>query len=121
MSPIRLVKLVTFVLGVSLTSIAVQAAITHTTHNLNLRSGPDTTYPPISVIPAGAAIDVLNCGTSWCHVHWSSHLGYVNGSYLLTHATVVVAPLAHVHPYAHTAVVAHPTVVVVQRCRFLFC
>src|SRR5437762_14083868 len=112
-----------------LSSAAAKAAITHVTHNLNMRSGPDSTYHPVAIIPAGAAIDVLNCGSVWCHVHWASHLGYVNGYYLKTHVTVVVAPLILVqhHVVTHHIVaepVVHHTVVhhhVVKTCRYLFC
>src|SRR5436305_2151472 len=90
-------------------SASAQAAITHVTHNLHLRSGPDTSYHPIAIIPAGAAIDVLDCGSVWCHVHWASHLGYVNGYYLKTHVTVVVAPLILVQHHVVTHhVVAEP-------------
>ena len=113
----RFIRLAACILSVSFMSVAAEAALTHTTHNLNLRSGPDTTYPPISIIPAGAAIDVMGCGAVWCHIHWAGHLGYVNGDYLLTHVTVVVAPLAHVevHHVVHHHVVAH------QQCKYLFC
>ena|SRR5436190_5853252 len=110
-----------------LSSAAANAAITHVTHNLNMRSGPDSTYHPIAIIPAGAAIDVLDCGSVWCHVHWASHVGYVNGYYLRTHATVVVAPLTHVHHVVHHEVVPHTVVThhvvhhQVKTCNFLFC
>jgi len=107
---------------------SAQAAFTHVTHNLNVRAGPDTSYHPIAIIPAGAMIDVLSCGAIWCHVHWASHVGYVNGYYLSTHVTVAVAPLTHVHHVVTHHVVAEPvvhhTVIhhhVVQPCRYLFC
>jgi uncharacterized protein YraI len=107
--------------GILLGSGAAGAAITHTTHNLHLRSGPAVSYAPISVIPSGAAIDVLSCGTAWCHVHWSGHVGYVNGDYLLTHATVIVTAMTHVHGY-HAVHIHAPVVVhVAKPCRYLFC
>src|SRR4029079_18833330 len=60
------------IVGFGLFSAAdAKAAITHVTHSLNLRSGPDTTYPPVAIVPAGALIDVLDCGSTWCHVHWA--------------------------------------------------
>src|SRR4051812_706007 len=122
-------KLFVCVLGLLLNSAFAEATITHTTHNLNLRSGPDVSYPPISIIPAGAAIDVMSCGAYWCHIHWAAHLGYVNGDYLLTHETVLVAPIEHVHDYViahpvvHQDVVVHHEVVIhhVNTCRYLFC
>src|SRR4051812_6925567 len=123
----RIMQAAAFVASVSLGSLAGQAAITHTTHNLNLRSGPGTAYAPTAIIPATSAIDVLSCGGQWCRVHWVGHVGYVNGHYLATHATVIVAPLMHYHAvHVATPVVVHhvqPVVVVhhVHKCSYLFC
>lgn len=125
-------KLIFAAMSVGIFTASAEAAITHVTHNLNLRAGPDTSYHPMAIIPAGAAIDVLDCGAVWCHVHWASHLGYVNGYYLSTHVTVEVAPLVHIvqehHIVTHHVVpgpVVHHTVVhhhvVTPPCRYLFC
>ena len=38
------------------------AAITHTTTNLNLRAGPGTHHRVKAIIPAGAPIDIESCG-----------------------------------------------------------
>jgi uncharacterized protein YraI len=128
MSVHQMLKLAIVGFGLFLAADA-KAAITHVTHNLNLRSGPDTTYPPVAIVPAGALIDVLDCGSTWCHVHWASHLGYVNGYYLSSHVTVVVAPIAHVHHVVHHVAVPEPIVthhvvhhhVVKKTCNYLFC
>ena len=80
----------------ALAPAAAQAAVTHTTANLNLRAGPGTHYPVRNVIPAGAAIDVHSCGHAWCYTTWAGHLGYVNHDYLVHHVTVAVTPIVHV-------------------------
>jgi len=45
---------------------AVSAATV--TDNLNLRSGPGTSYSVIGWMPVGSDILVLSCGRSWCRV-----------------------------------------------------
>ena len=72
-------------------------SMTHVTHNLNLRAGPATSYPVVKIIPVGAEIDISACGQTWCSIIWAGHHGYVNGLYLVSHVTVAVSPLAHVH------------------------
>jgi uncharacterized protein YraI len=49
-------------LGLWLYSTSFDAAVTHTTANLNLRSGPSTTHKVRAVIPAGAEINIHSCG-----------------------------------------------------------
>ena len=87
------VAFISFVLGLWLYSSASDAAVTHTTANLNLRSGPSTSHKVKAVIPAGAAIDIHSCGHTWCYMGWAGHEGYVHSDYLRHHVTVVVAPL----------------------------
>ena len=96
MSLNRFVALACAAFAISLAPIAAQAALTHTTSNLNLRGGPGTHYPVRKVIPAGAAIDVHSCGQSWCYTTWAGHQGYVNHDYLIHHVTVVITPVVHV-------------------------
>src|SRR5947208_3266615 len=116
-------KLMAAIMSAGMFSATAEATITHVTHNLNLRSGPDTSYHPIAIVPAGATIDVLACGAIWCHVHWASHIGYVNGYYLKTHVTIAVDPLMHVHHVIAEPVVLHTVVHhhVVKTCSYLFC
>ena len=96
MSLFRFVALAGVASALSLAPVAAEAALTHTTSNLNLRAGPGTQYPVKKVVPAGAVIDVHNCGHSWCYALWASHHGYVNHDYLLRHVTVQVYPIVHV-------------------------
>ena len=90
----RLGVFVSSALGLWLYSTSSDAAVTHTTANLNLRSGPSTSHKVKAVIPAGAAIDIHSCGHTWCYMGWAGHEGYVHSDYLVHHVTVVVAPLS---------------------------
>jgi uncharacterized protein YraI len=98
------VAFISSALGLWLYSSASYAAVTHTTANLNLRSGPSTSHKVKAIIPAGAAIDIHSCGHTWCYMGWAGHEGYVHSDYLKHHVTVVVAPLhvhvVHVHEHA---------------------
>jgi uncharacterized protein YraI len=97
MSLLRFVTVAGVALGLSLAPMVAYAAHpanTHTTHNLNLRTGPGMGYPVQAVVPAGAAIDINSCGVEWCHVYWGAAAGYVAGRYLATSVTVQVTPLA---------------------------
>jgi uncharacterized protein YraI len=90
------------VLSLWFCSTASNAAVTHTTANLNLRSGPSTTHKVRAVIPAGAEINIHSCGHTWCYMGWAGHEGYVHSDYLVHHVTVVVAPLVpEVHVHEH--------------------
>jgi len=59
---------------------AANAAVVQT--DLNLRSGPGTGYGVVTVLPAGAEVDVLGCSGGWCRVAWGSAQGYASASYL---------------------------------------
>ncbi len=60
------------------------AATGYVTTNLNVRAGPSTQYPAVSVFPAGAAVDVIGCtsGPGWCDVQAGGVRGWVSASYL---------------------------------------
>ncbi|MFA6264723.1 MAG: SH3 domain-containing protein [Pseudolabrys sp.] len=82
--------------GALLLSAGVAAAATAET-DLNMRSGPGTSYRVINTIPAGGDVDVLGCSGAWCRVNWQGSVGYASASYLgggggYTAAPVYVAP-----------------------------
>src|SRR4051794_23094331 len=104
MALVRFITTAGLALGLSFAPFVADAAITHTTHNLNLRSGPSTHYMVRTVIPAGSSIDILGCGSEWCSVHWAGEAGYVDGHYLVSSVTVEVAPLLTYAAHAHIVV-----------------
>jgi uncharacterized protein YraI len=77
-------------------SQAADAAVTHTTANLNLRAGPGTHNRIIRTIPAGSLVDIHSCGTRWCYLSWGPHTGFSDGNFLRSHVTIAVSPLNHV-------------------------
>lgn len=71
------------VMAVALPALA-EAANGYATANVNLRAGPSTGYPAVTVIPAGAGVDIYGCmsGANWCDVGFAGIRGWVSGSYL---------------------------------------
>ena len=88
-----------FIAGLALAMLltvgtAAAGQLTTTTSNLNLRQGPGLQYRVVIVIPAGAQMEVVSCGGTWCVVNFAGALGYVDGNYLVTSVTIQVSPLA---------------------------
>jgi hypothetical protein len=50
--------------------------------DLNMRSGPGTSYRVVSVIPEGTTVDVRGCTGSWCRVSYGGRAGYASANYL---------------------------------------
>lgn len=69
---------------------AVAATATHgmTTANVNFRTGPDTQFPAVTVIPYGAPVVILGCleDRSWCDVVYYGERGWVHAAYLQSQA-----------------------------------
>ena len=63
---------------------AAHAAPGYSTVNLNLRTGPDTEFPRVDVIPEGDPIEVLGClrDESWCDIVWERNRGWVFSEYI---------------------------------------
>lgn len=63
---------------------AALAAPGFTTGNVNMRAGPDTAYPRVTVIPPGQPVEIVGClyNQSWCDVIWGRARGWVYGEYL---------------------------------------
>lgn len=76
-----LVALAVLTAGVSTTSAAT---VSVATAKVNLRAGPSTTYPVVTVVPQGARILTLGCAAdyAWCDVAFGSYRGWVSASYL---------------------------------------
>lgn len=56
----------------------------YVTGNVNLRAGPDSSYPSVARLPAGAAVAIEGCvdGWSWCDVAAGNNRGWVAGNFL---------------------------------------
>lgn len=52
--------------------------------DLNMRTGPSTAFPVITVLPANAIVSVFGCaqGSNWCNVAWNGASGWAYASYL---------------------------------------
>lgn len=59
-------------------SISVQ----FTTANLNLRSGPGTSYSILAVMPKGSEVSVISTSNGWSKVTYSGKTGYASSAYL---------------------------------------
>lgn len=77
--------------GALLLSAGVVSAAT-VTDNLNLRSGPGTSYSVIGWVPVGSDISVLSCGRSWCRVMvWSGSEAYASRKFISSGGPVYAA------------------------------
>jgi len=77
---------------------AAQAAQGFATANVNIRTGPDTEFPSVGVIPEGTPVDVGGClrDESWCDVRWGSEQGWVFSEYLALSYRGEMTPLPDV-------------------------
>ncbi len=68
---------------VALPAIA-EAAEGFATANVNMRSGPSTAYPAVTMIPIGAPLQINGClnETPWCDVSFYGGRGWVAGRYI---------------------------------------
>lgn len=57
-----------------------------TTQGVNMRAGPDVSYPQVAFLPRGVGVDVIGCveGYSWCDVVAGGNRGWVYAGYLAT-------------------------------------
>lgn len=85
MKPIRLaIAAGVGVLTLAATPAFAAAVSGFVTANVNERSGPSTSYPPITVIPAGSPITIYGClsDDSWCDISWNQNRGWMSANYL---------------------------------------
>jgi len=63
---------------------AAQAAAGFATANVNMRSGPSTRYPAVTVIPAGTSVEIHGClaDIPWCDVSYYYGRGWVAARYV---------------------------------------
>jgi hypothetical protein len=92
----RLFAGLVIVMGSAGLAFAYPASVTD---DLNLRTGPGTQYPVITVIPGGAPVHVRSCSAGWCAVTYQTLQGHVSQLYLAAHAPPpAVAPPPFVRP-----------------------
>ncbi len=57
--------------------------------NLNLRSGPDSFYPVLAIIPEGTSVEMAeNCDCSWIKVHYQGNIGFVSSRHLTSQQSI---------------------------------
>jgi len=64
--------------------LAASAQDAFTTRTVNIRAGPDTSYPTVAVLGAGAPVQVVGCldDWSWCDVVFGDNRGWAYSPYL---------------------------------------
>lgn len=65
-------------------SFAASGQEAYTTRSVNIRGGPDTSYPPVAVLAPGAPLQVMGCldDWSWCDVAFGSDRGWIYAPYV---------------------------------------
>ena len=75
-------------------SFTAQAADAFATDDVNVRSGPGTSYAVVGVLGAGTRVQMNQCREGWCSVEQGNLNGWASQSYLdKTNNTVVVVPV----------------------------
>lgn len=67
-----------------LVPVAAFAELAVTTQGVNMRAGPDISYPQVAVLGRGVSVNVVGCaaGWQWCDVMVGSNRGWVYAGYL---------------------------------------
>ena len=79
----KLLASITLAALVAIPAIA-EAAEGFATANVNMRSGPSTQYPAVTMIPVGVPLEINGClnETPWCDVSFYGGRGWVAGQYI---------------------------------------
>ncbi len=83
-------------LGAFASPAAHAATASVATASVNLRAGPSTSYPVVTVVPAGAGVVTYGCTPSyaWCDIGFANYRGWVASQYITatySGGTVVVS------------------------------
>ncbi|WP_160007366.1 SH3 domain-containing protein [Rhizobium sp. 18055] len=75
---------ITAVAALLLAPALAEAAEGFATANVNMRAGPSTQYPAVTVIPAGESVEIHGClaDVPWCDVEFYNGRGWVAGRYV---------------------------------------
>jgi uncharacterized protein YraI len=88
-------------------SAIAAADVARVTTDLNMRAGPSTEFPVVSVLPDGASVNVFGCvrGYSWCDVSWRGRRGWASASYLTQSYRGSYVPLVEYGPRINVPIV----------------
>lgn len=80
----KIVMKVAAVAALLLAPAIAEAAEGYATANVNMRAGPSTQYPAVTVIPAGESVEIHGClaDVPWCDVEFYGGRGWVAGAYV---------------------------------------
>ena len=80
----KFILFASFVFGIFAIPVLALAAEGYAIATVNLRAGPSTGYPVVTVIPAGAPVTIYGCMQSpaWCDTSYRGIRGWVSGRYL---------------------------------------
>lgn len=82
-------KITLILLHLLLTLTVFAQTYKYTTTDLNLRSGPSTSYQVLTTITSGTSLEMAeNCDCDWIKVYYNGHIGYVSSTYLTSRQTV---------------------------------
>ncbi len=78
----RLILALAVLLGLSTAASAATVAVA--TSNVNLRAGPSTSYPAVTLVPAGVQVVTHGClsGYTWCDISMGNYRGWVAANYI---------------------------------------
>jgi len=101
--------------GLAAIALAVSAGVAlaspgQAISNVNVRSGPGTSYKIITQLKAGDLVDIAHCQSGWCYVGLAGATdGWVSQSYLEhLSAPVIVPPPIVVRPHIVVRPPYHP-------------
>jgi uncharacterized protein YraI len=68
----------------ALVPVAASAELAVTTQGVNMRAGPDVSYPQVAFLGRGVQVDVVGCaeGWQWCDVLAGPNRGWVSAGFL---------------------------------------
>lgn len=106
---LKRILMIMAILTVGLPAASASTAAVSTA-NVNLRAGPSTSYPVVTVVPAGSRVVTHGCVSSyaWCDIAYGNARGWVSARYIqvvYNGAPVVLTPA--VAPAVGLAVVTY--------------
>src|SRR4051794_22695130 len=75
-------RLATLVALLPLLPVSAMAAGATASQNVNVRSGPATSYGVVARLNQGDAVDVRQCEGQFCQISFGSQTGWVSATYL---------------------------------------